>query len=325
MTAAFRWCKALLFCSHIPPMLYGLVLAFLLLAAPPVRAQTVTLDPFPVDTSYAVVTTQRVTQITSAEPATAPLAVQLGGEQRMQMQSVGTVGVEVSRVGANRRVRLEQERVQLEVASDQLPAPLSIDTDRPDSLPDELGALSAMLGVSLTLVQEADSLRYDSLDAYIDEVLDRIAGPASEVDRAPQRMGYAFAMGAPAKQLGMTYAALPDRPVAAGVAWDVRVPILLENVDADLVGTMTLTAIDGSEVTFVGPVVVEMSSSPFAEPAKLSGTGTISVTFDTRTGQATSRQNVALVSVMEIPDGAGGSGLLRIKTDLDVTEQRRLR
>jgi hypothetical protein len=302
------------------------LLALLLLSAP-AWAQPAAPTPYPLDTTYTVVTTQHVVQVTRVTPASAPMAQQMGGERRVEVRSVGTAEHAVVRAAGADTVRIVQRRVQMEMQMPDLPQPLAVNTDDPASVPDELSALTALLGVPMTLVRQPDSVQIADLDAFVDALLEAsLDDDAGEFERTVMRNAMTLMMTRGARRyLNSAAYVVPTGPIAAGDTWAVRVPLLMDNVDADLVGTVVAMSADGERIAFEGRVTVDPRPSPPGMPTRMSGSGTLAVSFDLRTGESDARQQVELVSEMDTPDGAGGTGALTLTTDLDVTQQARLR
>lgn len=303
-------------------MLARTPLLLALLIAPLASAQTVTLTPYPADGTFDVYSSLTMDMTITVEPdELTPETMEAASQQQEVVNAAERYGtLEVESVGGGHALRYVEDRVVVEATSPLLPAPMRYDSDAPDGASPQLAAAGMTVGVPMELTASADGLAFANRDAYLDALVGEVP---DEQLRAQQRAALEAALvDAQVAALAGTADLLPAGPVGVGDTWDVAVPSAMPGVAAEMTGTMTVTAVDGTGVTFQGPVALAGTMTQMGATGSLRGEGTLVTTLDTATGASESTSEMALSASVAAPAAAGVEGTIQVAMDVTSVNRR---
>lgn len=311
--------------STTTTMTKRLALFVLLLVAVPASAQQVVLTPYPTDGTYDVQTSLMLDMTITIEPEelTAETMEAASQEQKMVNEVMRYGTLEVVAEGDGHALRYVEDRIVLNVTTPMSPTPMSFDSDSPEGANPQLAAAGAAVGVPMEVLVIDGESTFANRDEYLDTLVGDV--PDEETREMQRSLIESTMANAQLAMLGNVGGLLPPGSVAVGDAWDVVIPTAMAGADADMTGTMTVTSIDGDEITFGGPLAMAGTMTMNGIVARMNGSGTTQMTFDRITGASTSATDMDLTATAAMPAAAGMAGDIMIRMDMTTNETRTLR
>lgn len=279
----------------------SILLLAALLAAPALHAQKVTLTPFPAPGSFTMTTVQDMTmEISLASPDSAVQAEAADVQQQMESVQTTDASLTVTCQGTATHIVLVNDRTRMEVRSGEME--MSYDSDDPEAGGFPVTNEALWIGKPIEFRYEGDSIQVMGLDSLIQTIV--VGGDS--VTQETQRMAYSEMFK---EMIGAQFDMLPESPVGLGESFDVDVAIPIAGMGAmQMVGTWTVSRLDGSQATFGGPFTMngEMTAPGMPFQMTMTGQGTSETSMDTATGEQESTTDMVMEAVMDMGAFSGG-------------------
>ncbi len=285
-----------------------LLLAALLLAAPALFAQKVTLTPFPMDGTFASTTVQDMTMVMSVETDDSTMASSMGAMmQEMQMAQTIDATLTVETDATGKRVTTTTDRMAMKM---HMPGQneMTYDSADPDNSTMPGPGQNTLIGQSIVFRVEGDSLRVQNLDEVIDAMLDG----DDEETRARQRAALEgmFDETLFEQMLSTSLRMLPETAVGPGDTFDVDFSAPMAGMgDMTMQATFTVESVEGTTARYSGPMTVTAAMQGNGMPFQLDmeGTGTIGIVYDAATGEQETTSDMTMSAQMDMAGMTGGT------------------